>query len=144
MPVKLARHLLFLLRSNPEITDRWGYHIRPIHFYEPLPDFSRIWAEQTTRRRDFPAIDFNVSQQLKLVRRLGEQYLDELQALARSSEPDGFNFHNDYFGGLDAALYYSLIRDLKPRRVIEIGSGYRHGSPTRRSNEIRAKGDPAS
>jgi len=124
LPVKLTRHLLFLLRSNPEITDRWGYHIRPIHFYDPLPDFSLIRAEQTIRRRDFPAIDFNLPKQLQLVRRLGQQYRDELQALAQRSEADGFNFHNDYFGGFDAALYYSLIRDLKPRQVIEVGSGY--------------------
>lgn len=124
VPVKLIRHELFLLRSNPEITDRWGYHIRPIHFYEPLPDFSRITAEQTARRHDFAAIDFNVSKQLQLVRRLGEQYRDELQALAQHSEPEGFNFYNDYFGSFDAAFYYSIIRDLKPRQVIEIGSGY--------------------
>jgi hypothetical protein len=39
-------------------------------------------------------------------------------------EPDGFNFQNEYFAGLDASLYYALIRDLKPARVIEIGAGY--------------------
>ncbi len=116
--------MLFLLRSNPEITDRWGYHIRPIHFYEPLPDFSLIQTEQTTRRRDFAAIDFNLHEQLELIRRLGRQYRIELQGLAQRSDPEGFNFQNDYFGGFDAALYYSIIRDLKPRQVIEIGSGY--------------------
>lgn len=124
LPVKLTRHLLFLLRSTPEITDCWGYHVRPIHFYEPLPDFSRIKTEETIRRRDFAAIDFNLPQQLQLLKRLGEHYRDELQALAHQPEPEGFNFQNDYFGGFDAALYYSVIRDLKPRQVIEVGSGY--------------------
>ncbi len=40
------------------------------------------------------------------------------------SEPEGFDFENDYFSRFDAALYYSMLRDLKPRCVIEIGSGY--------------------
>ena len=30
----------------------------------------------------------------------------------------------DRFSGFDAAVYYSLIRHLKPQRVIEIGGGY--------------------
>lgn len=40
LPIPLMRHLMFLLRSHPEVADRWGYHIRPAHYYEPLPDFS--------------------------------------------------------------------------------------------------------
>ncbi len=123
LPLRVARHLMFLLRQHPAITDRWGYHVRPIHYYDPLPDFAQITAEQTRRRRQFPAIDFNLPGQVQLVRRLGERYRGELEELARQPEPEGFNFQNDYFGGLDAAMYYALVRDLKPKQVIEIGSG---------------------
>src|SRR6185503_1524888 len=35
-----------------------------------------------------------------------------------------FEFNNGFFSGLDAAVYYGLIRHLKPRRIIEIGGGY--------------------
>jgi len=123
LPLRVARHLMFLLRQNPAITDRWGYHVRPIHYYEPLPDFAQITAEQTRRRRPFPAIDFNLPGQVQLLQRLGRQYRGELEELARHPEPEGFNFQNDYFGGLDAAMCYALLRDLKPKQVIEIGSG---------------------
>lgn len=123
MPLKLAQHLMFLLRQNPAITDRWGYHVRPIHYYEPLPDFAQITAERTRRRRQSTAIDFNLPGQVSLVRRLGGQYRGELEELARQPEPEGFNFQNDYFSGIDAAMYYALLRDLKPKQVIEIGSG---------------------
>ncbi|HEU4767205.1 MAG TPA: class I SAM-dependent methyltransferase, partial [Pyrinomonadaceae bacterium] len=109
---RAMRHMLFLAQSHPEVSDRWGYHIRPIHYYEPLPDFQSITTEQLERRRQFPSIDFRWEEQLRLLREL-VKYRDEVG-----------HTENDYFGGFDAAVYYALIRHLKPKRVIEIGSGY--------------------
>ena len=114
VPARAARHALFLVQERPELADRWGYHIRPIHYYEPLPDFRAITPEQIQRRREFPAIDFRWDEQLRLLHEL-ESYAGEL--------PES-EFQNDYFSGLDAVVYYSLIRHLKPRRIIEIGGGY--------------------
>jgi hypothetical protein len=116
VPARAAHHLLFLAQSRPEISDRWGYHIRPIHYYEPLPDFRSITAEQLTRRRASAAIDFRSEAQLALIAEL-VQYRPELEQLS-------FDFDNVFFGGFDAAVYYALIRHLQPRRVIEIGGGY--------------------
>ena len=113
---RVAHHLLFRAQSHPNLTDRWGYHIRPIHYYEPIPDFRAITVEQITRRREFPGIDFRWDKQLALLDEL-TAYRDELSTLE-------FNFDNGYFSGFDAAVYYSLIRHLKPQRIIEIGGGY--------------------
>jgi hypothetical protein len=113
---RAVRHLLFLAQSRPHLSDRWGYHIRPIHYYEPLPDFRSITTEQITRRREFPGIDFDWSNQLALLNAL-VAYHDELSTLE-------FNFDNGFFNGFDAAVYYSLTRHLKPQRIIEIGGGY--------------------
>jgi methyltransferase family protein len=114
VPVRAARHALFLAQSQPEISDRWGYHIRPIHYYEPLPDFRSITPEQAQRKREYPAIDFRWDAQLRL--------LGELEPYAR--ELPESDLINDYFSGLDAVVYHSLIRHLKPRRIVEIGGGY--------------------
>lgn len=116
VPRRAAHHLLFLAQSQPDVSDRWGYHIRPIHYYEPLPDFRSITPDQITRQRTFPAIDFHWDDQLALLHDL-ITYSDEIHGL-------DFDFYNDYFSGLDAAVYYSLIRHLKPQRIIEIGGGY--------------------
>ena len=113
---RVAHHLLFRAQSHPHLTDRWGYHIRPIHYYEPIPDFRTITLEKITRRREFPAIDFRWDDQLSLLNEL-TAYHNELSALE-------FDFDNGFFSGFDAAVYYSLIRHLKPQRVIEIGGGY--------------------
>lgn len=116
VPTRAAHHLLFLAQSHPDLADRWGYHIRPIHYYEPLPDFRSITSEQISRRRSYPGIDFRWEQQLALVAELAK-YRDELRDLE-------FDFENPYFSGFDAAAYYTLIRHLQPQRVIEIGGGY--------------------
>ena len=116
VPTRAAHHLLFLAQSHPDLSDRWGYHIRPIHFYEPLPDFREITAEQISERRSYPGIDFRWDEQFTLIKQLAK-YRDELRELE-------FNFDNDYFSGLDAAIYYALIRHLQPQRIIEIGGGY--------------------
>ena len=116
VPTRAAHHLLFLAQSRPELSDRWGYHIRPIHYYEPLPDFRAITADQIKRKRAFPAIDFRLDAQRALLNELSA-YRDELITL-------DFDFNNGFFSGFDAAVYYSLIRYLQPRRIIEIGGGY--------------------
>jgi len=116
VPSRAAHHLLFLAQSEPSISDRWGYHIRPIHYYEPLPDFRSITAEQINRRRSYSAVDFKWDDQLALLRELTE-YHDELL-------DTGFDFKNDFFSGFDAAVYYCLIRHLNPKRIVEIGGGY--------------------
>ena len=113
---RVAHHLLFRAQSHPNLTDRWGYHIRPIHYYEPLPDFRSITLEQITRRRGFPGIDFRWGDQLALLNEL-TAHRDELSTLE-------FNFDNGFFNGFDAAVYYSLVRHLKPERIVEIGGGY--------------------
>ncbi len=124
VPRPLARHMMFLLNSRPSLADSWGYHVRPIHWGEPLPDFREITVERATERREPSAIEFDLESQRLLQARLGRRFGAELEALARESGPAAFPFLNGYFDGLDAAIYYALIRDLKPRRIIEIGAGF--------------------
>ena len=116
VPARAAHHLLFLAQSQPDISDRWGYHIRPIHYYEPIPDFREITNEQITKRRPFRGIDFAWEDQLALLNAL-TQYRHELSDL-------DFDFNNYYFSGFDAAAHYALIRRLQPQRIIEIGGGH--------------------
>jgi len=121
VPAPLARHALFLLQSHPSLADSLGYHVRPIHYYEPLPDFRTIHPEAATRRRASSAINFDLERQQELIARLAMQYHDELAELVHRGD---CNFDNTYFAGLDACVYYALLRDVRPRHVIEIGAGF--------------------
>jgi hypothetical protein len=124
IPARLASHALFLLRNNPAIPDRLGYHVRPIHYYEPLPDFREISRKNLLTKRVSPAIDFRVPDQLSLLRQFACLYRSEIEQLAKGTADQRFDFSNDYFAGFDAAIYYSMIRSRKPRQIVEIGSGF--------------------
>ena len=123
IPRRLAEHCLFLMRANPRVADRLGYHIRKIHYYEPIPDFREITQSSLTTRRVSSAIHFQLDEQLQLLTAISA-YSDELKALSIAGKDNGFPFKNEYFAGLDAAAYYALIRHLRPQKVVEIGSGY--------------------
>src|ERR1051326_15925 len=112
VPPRLVRHWLFLLQSDTQLTDHWGYFVRPIHYYEPLPDFRNITETQITRPREYPGIDFGWQEQIQLISQLGSAFAIELQELAALKGAAGFDFENGYFEGLDAAIYYALIRYL--------------------------------
>jgi hypothetical protein len=140
LPARLARHLMFLLQSHPQIPDRWGVHIRSIHYYDPLPDFRGMTEAQAESRRTFPAIGFDLNAQMELQRSISQKARDELAELARTPAPAGYPFQNDYFGGLDAAVYYALIRHLKPAKVVEIGCGFSTRIADRALKANRAEG----
>lgn len=48
---------------------------------------------------------------------------DTLLGFGRA-EPPAPRFAQDWFSGLDAAFAYALVRDRRPRRIVEIGSGH--------------------
>jgi predicted O-methyltransferase YrrM len=121
VPARIMRHCCWLLSRNPDIPDRWGFHIRPIHFYDPLPDFQALTPLMLEQRRAPPEIDFALPSQTALLATLASESRAELHDIARKRT---FDFSNFYFTGLDACAYYALIRHLKPRKVIEIGAGY--------------------
>ena len=112
---------MHLLRQSPALTDGWGWHVRPIHYYEPIPDFRAIKPERLSRKRSPPGFSIDAAAQARRLEDLGRRYGEELRALDRTGS---FDFGNDYFSGLDAAVYYALVRDQRPRRIVEIGAGW--------------------
>lgn len=92
------------------------------HYYEPLFNERHI-RRPLSADRDLPGIDWNVDEQLELLRRF--RYSDELQDTPLSKQDDlTFSFGNIAFESGDAEFFYNLIRLLKPRRIFEIGCGH--------------------
>jgi predicted O-methyltransferase YrrM len=93
------------------------------HYYEPLTN-PRHLRFPLDRDRALPGIDFNVAEQLEFLGRFAFQ--DELRKfpIERSNNEREFYYHNLSLQSGDAEYYYSVLRLLKPRTVIEIGSGY--------------------
>ena len=89
------------------------------HFYEPQFDHGEA---DFSRERSLPGIDWNVAGQLSMLARL--TYAGELAGLPQA--PAGrlqFHFNNGQFESGDAEYWYQMVRAVKPRRIVEIGSG---------------------
>jgi hypothetical protein len=97
----------------------------PVHFYSPVPDLDdlarrEVWA----RRSGLAGIAFSPESQVAYLRTLGQQYGGECAWPAASIGDAGVFFtENSSFSFGCAAASHCIIRERRPRRVVEIGSG---------------------
>jgi hypothetical protein len=116
---------LALLGSMPfEELQRRGWHVQPNHFYWPLNDVSFLHENPGlwTGERPPRGVDLDIDGQAELARRLAKhagELSDVPEGRARRGEP----VFRGRFSRLDAYLYYGLVRELQPSRVIEVGTG---------------------
>jgi hypothetical protein len=106
-----------------------GVNLTPVHFYSTIPSVAEIkssYEYQTAAAA--PYHDPTIFQPDTL-----SSTLDQLMPFASEFNPprDGdektgtsFFWKNSQFSGSDAMAYYCFIRLLRPRTVVEIGSGF--------------------
>ncbi len=91
------------------------------HYYEPRFNYGQDFNAGSVR-----SLPFEIDLQTQ-IRELQKISLNEELAqlpLQKGLLPAFFYVHNPNFGAGDVELYYLLIRNQKPKRLIEIGSGY--------------------
>lgn len=94
------------------------------HYYEPLFD-PALLSEPLSTPRTLPGIDFRLEEQLdtlKTLTRAGE-FEVFLTAEQQRSDETAFRLDNDSFVSGDADFLFQIIRQKKPGKIIEIGSG---------------------
>ncbi|MGH8033008.1 MAG: class I SAM-dependent methyltransferase [Luteimonas sp.] len=102
------------------------------HFYSPVVDPSLIRDRVGEIWRDRPqilGIDFNRAAHLKLLSAFPRWLKDFNYPMAADDATDaegrpGFFLENDQFSNIDARALFVMLREFKPRRVIEVGSGF--------------------
>ena len=123
--VRQLREALVLTRS-PNFKFLTFSH--PGHFYSPIPDISRIESDSyrhfDPNLAQIAGLDLNVSGQLELFDRLSAFKSDIPWPIDGTDSSFRFHFHNIYFSYGDAVSLFGLMREFRPGRVIEIGSGY--------------------
>ncbi len=102
-----------------------GVHILPVRFDMPVPDTGALDRSVWERRSELPGIRMNEDRQLALLQRLAAAYRDEYSRfpLEPTAEPHRYFVNNGGYESVDGEMLYSMIRDIKPRRIFEIGSG---------------------
>lgn len=102
-----------------DYAEKFGVHILPVHYYTPIPaesDFAR-----PRRKNNMTGIDLDVAGGLDRAHKLLEKYKDQVTTFLNGAgkyDPQNTSFHP-----LDAAILYASVREARPRRIIEIGSG---------------------
>lgn len=104
--------------------------MRPGHFYSPYPNLTEVRRRRSVifdrARRELPGVDLAEASQLELLKAL-RSYYDELPYTADGSrQPHGLRYRldNPRYAYSDGILFYCMLRHFKPRRYVEVGSGW--------------------
>ena len=98
-----------------------GFFIVENHFYNAIPDFRELRSNNSIFSYKYP-LDLNVEEQLVLLRSFKQ--FDGLLEKEYTILQGQYNFKNGSFGHDDSYLYFSMVNTFKPRKIIEIGSGF--------------------
>jgi hypothetical protein len=123
-----AAPLIGLIARTGIGTDRclkFGALPMQVHFYSPIPDLAALeQANVWERRSDMPGVDLRAEEQLVLLARLGAQFGPECDWPAQpDGSADGYHTENNSFSFTCSAALHGMVRQFRPARVIEVGSG---------------------
>jgi len=121
------RDKLLAVLSATNLNDPYKFFVPPGHFFSPLPalDYIRRHEAQIFGEvpRTIPGIDLRETEQLQLLQEF-EPYYAELPFGPVKTDSRRYGFENPAYSYSDAIFLYCVIRHFKPKRIIEIGSGY--------------------
>jgi Methyltransferase domain len=109
------------------IFEQAGYHVTPNHFYSPIPDSSTLTDDLWKKESGLIGLDMNTDMQLKLLHEVFSQFGKEFdfpKTKDKSMQDHDFYLRNGSFEAGDAEVLHSMIRHFKPKRIVEIGSGF--------------------
>ena len=125
----LARWLPVGIMRDKAFFDLWqeaGYHVTPVHFYEPIPDSRSLPPSLWEHPGEMVGVRFEDDVYLHLLTTFRKAFFGEYSSfrLDPSTNPHDFYLNNGFLSAGDAEILYCMVRHFKPRRILEIGSGY--------------------
>ena len=100
--------------------ERHGFHVTPVHFYEPIPDTRSLPETLWRHPSELAGINMDDSMQLDLLRNHFSKFRDEYHNLPVEPAPG----QKRPFRGVDALVAYCMIRHFQPESIVEVGSGW--------------------
>ncbi len=98
------------------------------HFYSPIISIDEIKKRETeiwkgVENDTIVGIDFQADAQLRLLKSF-EKYYNELPFTPEKQTNTRYYFENGFYSYTDGIVLYAFIREFKPTRIVEIGSGF--------------------
>lgn len=112
-------------RGARRAAERLGIQFVVKSFYSPIPELRALPPDAFERTSPLHGLDLRLDRQVALVEDELAPYLAEFEPPRRpTGRPGEFHLDNGSYPPVDADLLYALVRYLKPRRVLELGSGH--------------------
>ena len=97
-----------------KIWEKLGIHVVPDHFYFPYQNSKKLEEHDFDAQFPLDGIKFHLEDMKKKIFSFGK-YKEEYQKIHKEK---------GYTSNGDGAILYSMIREIKPQKIIEVGSGY--------------------
>jgi hypothetical protein len=103
-----------------------GLHILPVHYYSPIPDTRNLSDDLWKKIRTPIGFELSLDAALNWLDDLNERYGAEYRQFPREPDDNDHRYYleNGAYRSGDAEVSYAILRDVKPQKIIEIGSGY--------------------
>jgi hypothetical protein len=115
-----------LVRSaDYEVVAKGSFDIVRHDYYSPVPDVANLPTDVWTRRSELGGLEFDLPKAMGFIESELRPYVTEIDVpISGNGVPGEFFLKNDNFEAVDAELLYTMIRALRPARIVELGSGF--------------------
>lgn len=108
-----------------DVVPKGRYDIVMSDYYSPIPKLDQLPEDIWDRRSILGGVDLRVEQAIELIEAELAPFVAELDMPESGPVPPGtFFLQNENYESVDAELLYAVLRARKPRRVVELGSGF--------------------
>jgi len=105
---------------------KYGFLPVAVHFYQPIPDIAELEKRKVWDKiSKLKGLKFEPEKYLSFLKEMALKYSDECDwPNEPDNNPNNFYLHNSTFSYGCAAPLHCIIRFHKPKKIIEIGSGF--------------------
>lgn len=130
--MKLKSKIITLLNKLPHVRNLYKQSLNSFHpnghFYSPIISIEDIKKRETEIWKNVDTdgilgINLRTEEQKELVKQF-TLYYNDIPFKDEKQNDIRYYFKNEYYSYTDAIILYSFIRHFKPKRIIEIGSGF--------------------
>ncbi|MFA5816008.1 MAG: class I SAM-dependent methyltransferase [Bacteroidales bacterium] len=114
------------IRLSFPLWQKMGFHVVPNHFYEPVPDTRTLGGRPWLNQTEMVGVDMNLEAQFDLLSLFASKYREEYDTFPDNPTSTAFQYYleNNSFISVDAEILYCMVRHFRPKRILEIGSGF--------------------
>lgn len=104
---------------------RIGFDIVRADFYSPIPDLASLPTGHWAQPALMPGVDLRLRESLELLTgRLAPHIAEYAPPDRAPGTRHGYYHDNGMYPVIDAEVLYGLLREFRPRRIVEVGAGF--------------------